>query len=110
MHPCVHSLLLLPIHQILQYVIIPTFSSCFEEGKVDTLLGGPPDPERDSDDNIISVFIKPRQTFGLLSEYYDDHVTAGEVWLLPSCPPGSNVHPPPATFLTLGGTCSTTHP
>ncbi|KAL5497639.1 hypothetical protein EMCRGX_G014148 [Ephydatia muelleri] len=54
--------------KILQYIIIPTFSSCFEEGKVDALLGGPPDPERDSDDNIISVFINkiinPDKPFG----------------------------------------------
>ena len=54
--------------KILQYIIIPSFSSCFEEGKVDSLLGGPPDPERDSDDNIISVFINkiinPDKPFG----------------------------------------------
>lgn len=34
------------------------FSATFEEGtKTDELLGGAPDPEHDSDENIISVFI-----------------------------------------------------
>ena len=52
------SLSLPPFPQILQYILIPMFSATFEEGsKTDDLLGGPPDPEHDSEGNIISVFI-----------------------------------------------------
>ncbi len=54
--------------KILQYILIPMFAATFEEGKGDLLLGGPPDPEHDSDDNIISVFINkivnPDKPFG----------------------------------------------
>ena len=54
--------------KILQYILIPMFSATFEEGKGDMLLGGPPDPEHDSDENIISVFINkvvnPDKPFG----------------------------------------------
>ena len=54
--------------KILQFLLIPMFAASFEEGKGDLLLGGPPDPERDSDENIISVFINkivnPDKPFG----------------------------------------------
>ncbi|XP_019851030.1 PREDICTED: transformation/transcription domain-associated protein [Amphimedon queenslandica] len=54
--------------KILQYILIPVFTFSFEEGERDELLGGPPDPERDSDTNIISVFISkvinPDKPFG----------------------------------------------
>ena len=54
--------------KILQYILIPMFAATFEEGKGDLLLGGPPDPEHDSDENIISVFINkivnPDKAFG----------------------------------------------
>ena len=75
------------LYQILQYILIPVFTFSFEEGERDEvitcrpiiimflflsvlfqLLGGPPDPERDSDTNIISVFISkvinPDKPFG----------------------------------------------
>ena len=54
--------------KILQYILIPMFSATFEEGKGDLLLGGPPDPEHDSDENVVSVFINkvvnPDKPFG----------------------------------------------
>lgn len=54
--------------KILQFLLIPMFAATFEEGKGDLLLGGPPDPEHDSDENIISVFINkivnPDKPFG----------------------------------------------
>ena len=54
--------------KILQFILIPMFAATFEEGKGDLLLGGPPDPEHDSDENIISVFINkivnPDKPFG----------------------------------------------
>ena len=54
--------------KVLQYILIPMFAATFEEGKGDQLLGGPPDPEHDSDENIISVFINkivnPDKPFG----------------------------------------------
>ena len=44
------------------------FTTTFEEGKGDDLLGGAPDPEHDNEDNIISVFINkvinPDKPFG----------------------------------------------
>ena len=44
------------------------FSATFHEGKGDELLGGPPDPEHDNEENIISVFINkvinPEKPFG----------------------------------------------
>ena len=42
---------------ILQYILIPCFQHCFENNQHAQLIGGPPQPETDSDDNIISVFI-----------------------------------------------------
>ena len=44
------------------------FTTTFEEGRTDELLGGPPDPEHDNEENIISVFINkvinPDKPFG----------------------------------------------
>ena len=42
---------------ILQYILIPCFQHCFENNQHAQLIGGPPQPEIDSDDNIISVFV-----------------------------------------------------
>jgi transformation/transcription domain-associated protein len=42
---------------ILQYILIPCFQYCFENNQHAQLIGGQPQPEIDSDDNIISVFI-----------------------------------------------------
>ncbi len=67
--------------KILQYVLIPMFSASFTEGNGDLLLGGPPDPEHDSDENIISVFINkmvnPDKPFG--STVSDDDVAVVDV-------------------------------
>ncbi|XP_074624680.1 transformation/transcription domain-associated protein-like isoform X2 [Acropora palmata] len=41
----------------LQYVLIPMFQVSFERGEGNALIGGPPSPEHDSNDNVISVFI-----------------------------------------------------
>ena len=43
--------------QALQYVLIPMFQVSFERGEGNALIGGPPSPEHDSNDNVISVFI-----------------------------------------------------
>lgn len=43
--------------KILQYVIVPAFSISFERGEGEKLIGGPPAPEQDNPDNLISVFI-----------------------------------------------------
>ncbi|XP_015774341.1 PREDICTED: transformation/transcription domain-associated protein-like [Acropora digitifera] len=52
----------------LQYVLIPMFQVSFERGEGDALIGGPPSPEQDSNDNVISVFIgkviNPDNPFG----------------------------------------------
>ena len=42
---------------ILQYILIPCFQYCFENNQHVQLIGGPPQPEIDNDENIISVFI-----------------------------------------------------
>ncbi|XP_070565955.1 transformation/transcription domain-associated protein-like isoform X2 [Ptychodera flava] len=53
----------------LQYVIIPTFSAAFDRGDGEQLIGGPPNPGQDSQDNIISVFISrlidPENPYGM---------------------------------------------
>lgn len=53
---------------ILQYVLIPSFSMAFERGDGEKLIGGPPAPDHDVPDNIISVFITrvidPENPFG----------------------------------------------
>lgn len=55
--------------KILQYIIIPSFSVTFERGEGEKLIGGPPAPEQDQDDNLISVFINkvidPDNPFGM---------------------------------------------
>ena len=43
--------------KILQYIIIPAFANSFEKGETDAIIGGPPSPETDSDDNVVSKFI-----------------------------------------------------
>ncbi|XP_068742186.1 transformation/transcription domain-associated protein-like isoform X1 [Montipora capricornis] len=52
----------------LQYVLIPMFQVSFERGEGDSLIGGPPSPEQDSNENVISVFISkvidPENPFG----------------------------------------------
>lgn len=54
--------------KVLQYVIVPAFGASFEKGEGEQLIGGPPQPERDSPDNVISVFINrvidPENPFG----------------------------------------------
>ena len=54
--------------QALQYVLIPMFQVSFERGEGDTLIGGPPSPEQDSNENVISVFVRkvvdPDNPFG----------------------------------------------
>ncbi|KAK6165821.1 hypothetical protein SNE40_022660 [Patella caerulea] len=43
--------------KILQLILIPSFQASFDKGNGDRLIGGPPSPEQDSEDNVISVFI-----------------------------------------------------
>ncbi|XP_035826346.1 transformation/transcription domain-associated protein isoform X2 [Aplysia californica] len=54
--------------KILQYVLVPCFFNSFEKGEGDKLIGGPPAPDQDSEDNVISVFINrvidPENPFG----------------------------------------------
>ncbi|KAK2564815.1 Transformation/transcription domain-associated protein [Acropora cervicornis] len=45
------------VAKALQYVLIPMFQVSFERGEGNALIGGPPSPEHDSNDNVISVFI-----------------------------------------------------
>lgn len=42
---------------ILQYILIPSFQHSFEQNQHIELIGAPPQPDTDSSDNIISVFI-----------------------------------------------------
>lgn len=41
----------------MQYILIPSFTIAFERGENEKLIGGPPTPDTDPSDNIISVFI-----------------------------------------------------
>lgn len=54
--------------KVLQQLLIPSFAASFERGEGEALIGGPPQPERDSPDNVISVFINrvidPENPFG----------------------------------------------
>ncbi|XP_076072619.1 transformation/transcription domain-associated protein-like isoform X5 [Mytilus galloprovincialis] len=54
--------------KILQYVIIPCCQHAFESGDGEKLIGGPPTPDQDSQENVISVFINriidPDKPFG----------------------------------------------
>ncbi len=43
--------------KILQYVIIPCFSSSFDKGEGDALIGSPPAPDQDNPDNVVNTFI-----------------------------------------------------
>ena len=54
--------------QALQYVLIPMFQISFDRGEGNALIGGPPNPEQDSHENVISVFVRkvvdPENPFG----------------------------------------------
>lgn len=54
--------------KILQYIIIPSFAVAFERGEGERLIGGPPTPDQDLPDNVISMFINkvidPEKPFG----------------------------------------------
>ena len=43
--------------KILQHILIPSFTHAFEQGEGEKLIGGPPSPDQDNPDNVISVFI-----------------------------------------------------
>jgi transformation/transcription domain-associated protein len=43
--------------KILQYIIIPAFANSFEQGHTDALIGSPPAPDQESEDNVVSSFI-----------------------------------------------------
>lgn len=43
--------------KILQYILIPSFSVAFDRGEGERLIGGPPAPEQDLNENVMSVFI-----------------------------------------------------
>ena len=43
--------------KVLQFIIIPMFATSFEKGETEKLIGGPPEPDEDSPDNLISIFI-----------------------------------------------------
>ncbi|EDV27262.1 uncharacterized protein TRIADDRAFT_23101 [Trichoplax adhaerens] len=45
------------IAKILSYLIIPMVTESFEEGKIDEIIGGSPNPDQDNDENIVGVFI-----------------------------------------------------
>jgi len=54
--------------KILQYILIPCFSWSFEHGEGDKLIGSPPAPDAENDDNVVSGFIiniiDPENPFG----------------------------------------------
>ncbi|XP_060086157.1 transformation/transcription domain-associated protein-like [Ylistrum balloti] len=54
--------------KILQHILIPCFHQVFESGDGEKLIGGPPAPDQDNMENIISVFINkiidPDNPFG----------------------------------------------
>ncbi|XP_046847243.1 transformation/transcription domain-associated protein-like isoform X2 [Xenia sp. Carnegie-2017] len=43
--------------KVLQYIIIPMFVASFEKGETEAIIGGPPNPEQDNKENVISVFV-----------------------------------------------------
>ncbi|CAL1278798.1 unnamed protein product [Larinioides sclopetarius] len=43
--------------KILQYILIPSFAVAFERGEGERLIGGPPAPDQDLNENVMSVFI-----------------------------------------------------
>ncbi|CAG7721830.1 unnamed protein product [Allacma fusca] len=44
--------------KIMQYVIIPCMTHCFEKGQGDELIGSKPMPDTDNPNNIVSVFLE----------------------------------------------------
>ncbi|CAH1788418.1 unnamed protein product [Owenia fusiformis] len=54
--------------KVLQYILIPCFTVSFEKNEGEKLIGGPPVPDQDNSENIISVFINkiidPDNPFG----------------------------------------------
>ena len=54
--------------KVLQHILIPSFANSFEKGEGEKLIGGPPAPDQDNSDNVISVFINkvidPDNPFG----------------------------------------------
>lgn len=54
--------------KVLQHLLVPAFAASFERGEGEQLIGGPPMPDRDFPDNVISVFINrvidPENPFG----------------------------------------------
>jgi len=43
--------------KIIQYILIPCASYCFDKGQGEEFIGGPPMPDVDSNDNLVSLFI-----------------------------------------------------
>ena len=63
------------------------FQVSFERGEGDALIGGPPSPEQDSNDNVISVFIgkviDPDNPFGTsVSLGFSFVETSREEWVI----------------------------
>ncbi|XP_071454988.1 transformation/transcription domain-associated protein [Hetaerina americana] len=54
--------------RVLQYILIPCFAVSFERGEGERLVGGPPAPDQDNTENVVSVFISrvidPENPFG----------------------------------------------
>ncbi|ESN91105.1 hypothetical protein HELRODRAFT_194551 [Helobdella robusta] len=54
--------------KILQHILIPCFAESFDRDEGEQLIGGPPTPDQESDDNVISIFINkvidPDNPFG----------------------------------------------
>lgn len=74
---------------ILQYVLIPCFQHAFEQNQQQQLIGGPPQPDVDSPDNIISVFINrvidpepPTQQPGQQQQTNQQHSDSVRIFLL----------------------------
>ena len=42
---------------ILMHLVIPMFEDSFKKNETNELIGGPPSPEQDSPNNVISVFL-----------------------------------------------------
>lgn len=43
--------------KIIQFILIPCMSYCFEQGLGDEFVGSPPMPDVDSPDNIVSLLL-----------------------------------------------------
>ena len=54
--------------QILKHILIPCFQHAFKKNEGEKLIGGPPTPDQDNPENIISAFITkiidPENPFG----------------------------------------------